>query len=141
MTDFNYLKSLPAHEREEILKADAMSVEDTTYTRALSEEEILFYKDQLADNSIRQSEMLEEKRNTIKAYNDRLKPIQEKISQALKATKYKAIDCKGVIYHLADHAEGFVHTVDADGNHINTRKMLPSERQLRLDVSHKKEVI
>ena len=130
--DINYIKNLPAHERLELLKENAMAAEETTYTRPLSEEEIRFYKDQLADNSIRQSEMLEERNNEKKAFADKLKPVQTKISQALKATKYKAIDCKGVLYHLDDQDEQKIYTVDADGNVINIRTMLPHERQLRL---------
>jgi hypothetical protein len=130
--DIDYIKKLSPAERKELLSANAMSMEETTYTRPLSPDEILFYKDQLAEFSVRQSEMLEEKKNEAKAWADKLKPVQTKISEALKATKYKAIDCKGILYHLDDQDEQMIHTLDADGNLINSRRMLPNERQLTL---------
>jgi hypothetical protein len=130
--DLDYIRKLSPAERKELLSANAMGIEETTYTRPLSEEEIVYWKDQLTENSIRQSELLEERKNEAKAFSDKLKPIQTNISKALKATKYKAIDCKGILYHLDDQDEQMITTLDADGNVINKRRMLPNERQTRL---------
>lgn len=134
--DIEYLKSLPAKERIDLLKADAIEIlEKIRYTKPLTAEEIAFQKSELTENSIKQSEILEEKKNVNAVFKDRLKPIQESISQSLKAVKYKAIDVEGDIYKLADFDQQMIHTVDADGNLINSRPMLPQERQFRIQAA------
>jgi hypothetical protein len=131
--DVDYLKKLSAHDRKVILSADAVEViENTKFTKPLTPEEVAFYKSELSDNSILQSEILEEKKNVIIAFKGKLKPIQEKISQSLKAVKYKAIDCEGTLYKMADFDDQKIYTIDTDGNLINSRPMLPQERQFRI---------
>lgn len=131
--DINYLQKLSPSDRKELLEADAIEiVKDTLYTKPLTPEEVSFYKSELSETSILQAELMEEKAQLLNALKEKLKPVGQKISTSLKAIKYKAIECQGTLYRIADFDEQKVHTVDADGNLINTRAMLPSERQFRI---------
>jgi hypothetical protein len=133
--DFNHLQSLSPADRKELLEADAAHiVTDALYTRPLSEEEVAYYKSELTENSILQSELLEQKKELIAEFKKKLEPVQKKISDSLKAVKFKAIDEVGTLYQLADFDEHRIHTVNQDGLLINSRSMLPHERQLRIQV-------
>jgi malonyl CoA-acyl carrier protein transacylase len=131
--DLAYIQNLSPKDRLDLLKGDAIEIlENTRFTKPLTPEEVTFYKSELSENSIKQSEILEEKKEAVAAFTAQLKPVQAKISESLKAVKYKAIDCEGTIYRLADFDDKMIHTVDGDGNLINSRAMLPAERQLRI---------
>lgn len=131
--DIEHLKKLSPNDRREILAADAVEIlEKTRYTKPLTDEEVTFYKGELSDNSVLQSEILQEKKDVIATFKSKLAPVQEKIGEALKAVKYKAIDCEGTIYKIADFDEQKITTIDEHGNLISSRPMLPSERQFRI---------
>lgn len=131
--DLDYIQKLSPKDRLDLLKGDAIEIlEDTRYTKPLTPDEVTFYKGELSEHSIKQSEILEEKKNAMAEIKNKLAPVQAKITEALKAVKYKAIDCQGTIYRIADFDEQRIHTIDADGNLINSRAMLPQERQLRI---------
>lgn len=128
-----YFKNLPDIERKELLEANAVSIEDTKYTRPLAPEEIAAFKDQLSENSILQATILDEKKEVIAGFKARLEPVSRKISEALSAVKFKAIDCEGRVYKMADYEEQMIHMIDSEGILLNSRRMQPHERQLRID--------
>jgi hypothetical protein len=131
--DIDYIQKLPPAERRELLRGDAIEIrEKEKYTKPLTEEEVTFYKSELTDNCILQAMILEEKKLAVAAFKDRLEPVEKKITTALKAAQYRAIDCEGTLYMLADYDQKMMHTVDEDGNLVNSRQMLPKERQLRI---------
>lgn len=131
--DINYIQKLSLSDRKELLEGDAIEIiKDTLYTKPLTPEEVAFYKSELSENAILKAELEEEKTQLLNALKEKLKPVGQKISTSLKAIKYKAIECHGTLYRIADFDEQKVHTIDADGNLINTRAMLPSERQFRI---------
>lgn len=137
--DIEYLKKLSQKDRLDIMSADAVSIEDTRYTKPLTPDEIAFYKDQLTDSAINQATIIEELTQLKKQFSDRLKPIQKAITSSLHAIKYKAIDCEGTLYFLADYDEQMIYGIDQDGNMITVRKMLPHERQLRIQPSKQQQ--
>jgi len=131
--DIDYIKQMSPAERLELLRADAMEIiENTTYTKPLTEAEVAFYKDELSEKSILQFEMMEQKKDADKAFKDRLTPVQNAIRKALKATKFRMIECQGTLFKIAEFDTKMVHTIDHDGNLINSRPMLPNERQMRI---------
>ena len=131
--DFEYIQKLPPDQRKELLAGDALEIlENAKYTKPLTPEEVVFWRGELSDQSVLQSEILQEKKEVIASYSTRLRPISEKIGMALKAVKYKAIDCEGTLYKIADFDQKMVHTLDEHGNLVNSRQMLPAERQFRI---------
>lgn len=96
--DINYLKSLPEGERKELLEADAMSIEETRYTKPLNDAEVAFYKNQLAEQSIQQATILEEKKKAMDDFKTRLIPVSAKITEALQAVKFRSVDFVGLVY-------------------------------------------
>jgi hypothetical protein len=131
--DVTRLKDLPEDDRKSVLEGEAIKVEDhQQYTRPLTEDEILFYKDELSQNSIQQAIMQDEFQKQKDAFKEQITPIRKAISTALEAIRFKAITCEGKLYKLADFEKQIIHIVDEHGNVVNTRIMLPEERQFRI---------
>lgn len=136
--DIDRLKSLSELDRKAVLESEAIAVEEGKYTKPLTADEILYYKDELAENSINQAIILDELTSVKETYKERLKPLKEKISEALQAIKFKSIEKEGRLYKMADFDEQMIHKIDELGNVIHSRKMLPEERQFRLQaINHK----
>jgi hypothetical protein len=123
------LKNIPESERMHILEAEAASIEEGPYTRTLTDDELLSFKESLAEKSIEQAMVLDEFKAVKDTYKERLKPISKDISVSLQALKFKAIECVGKLYKLADHEEQMIYIVDPKGDVIHSRRMKPEERQ------------
>jgi phage gp29-like protein len=123
------LRQLPEAERVLALESEADAVEEGTYTRSLTESELLAYKETLAEKSVKQSEILDEFQKVKDSYKEKLKPLARDISEALQAVKFKAVECVGRQYKLVDHDDQMVYIVDVKGDVIHSRRMRPEERQ------------
>lgn len=130
--DIEHLKKLSPEDRKSVLESEAISIEDGKYEKPLTPDEILYYKDELAQSSINQAVILDEFAEIKEEYKERLKPIKEKISESIQAIKYKSVQREGRLYKLADFDDQMIHKVDELGNVIHSRKMLPEERQFRI---------
>lgn len=130
--DVEHLKKLTPEDRKSVLESEAISIEDGKYEKPLTPDEILYYKDELAVHSINQAVIMDEFAEIKKDFKDRLEPIKEKISESIQAIKYKSVQREGRLYKLADFDDQMIHKVDELGNVIHSRKMLPEERQFRI---------
>jgi hypothetical protein len=130
--DIERLKTLSEQDRKAVLESEALAVEEGKYQKPLTNDEVLYYKDILAENSINQAVILDEFQQVKDTYKERLKPIKEVISESLEAIKTRSIEKEGRLYKLADFEDQMIHKVDESGNVIHSRKMLPEERQFRI---------
>lgn len=130
--DIERLKTLSESDRKAVLESEALAVEEGKYQKPLTHDEVLYYKDILAENSINQAVILDEFQQVKDSYKERLKPIKEVISESLQAIKTKSIEKEGRLYKMADFEDQMIHKVDEAGNVIHSRKMLPEERQFRI---------
>lgn len=126
--DIYSLKNLSHSERMLVLD-EATRMEEGRYFQPLTEVEMDYYRRQLADNSIMKSQV-EHELNLVKdEYKEKLKPYSTAISEAIEAIKTKQIEKTGRLYILSDFDEKVIHKVDINGNVIQSRPMLPEERQ------------
>jgi predicted RNA-binding protein with EMAP domain len=131
----NRLKTLSEPDRISVLESECASVEEGTYTRSLTDSELLSFKETLAEKSVEQAQILDEFKNVKDTYKQKLKPIAKEISNSLQAIKFKAIESIGRQYKLADHDEQMIYIVDTQGDVIHSRRMRPEERQYFLKPS------
>lgn len=130
--NIDHLKNLSAEDRKSVLESESIAIEDGKYEKPLTTDELAFYKDELAVHSISQAVILDEFADIKDEFKEKLKPIKEKISESLQAIKYKSIQKEGRLYKMADFEDQMIHKVDELGNVIHSRKMLPEERQFRI---------
>ena len=103
--------------------------EEGNYTRRLSEDEIVVAKSDLAENSIKIAKVNDEKKEKMDEFKDKLKPLDLKQKELLDAIKYRTIRKEGVLYLLEDPENNLMHKVDNRGIVVESRPMLPEERQ------------
>lgn len=123
--------------RLNILRNHSDKVEETTYEKDLTLEELDAKREMFVDNSIKVSTLedeLNEKKAEYKNKIDPIKLVNKTLQQEVKTKKQKI---KGTLYHIADHDTGFMETYDASGELIADRRLRPDEKQARLFVAGK----
>jgi hypothetical protein len=116
-------------ERTMLLQENAAKVEQTTYQKVLSPDELAARREDLADNCIKLNQFedeLKEVKDTFKLKMDPLKTLNKTLLTEIK-TKQTSID--GILYHMANHDEGMMETYDNEGYLISTRRLRPDEKQ------------
>lgn len=126
--DIYKLKDLPPDELETVL-AEADSVVEEKYFQPLTQEEMEFFRHQHSDNAITLTMIEHEFKRIADEYKERMKPYRTKVMEALEALRTRQIEKTGKVYLLKDHDTQMVHKIDGRGNVIQSRTMLPEERQ------------
>ena len=130
-----FMPELSPSERLNALKNNADQIEETTYERELTQDELDGKREMFVDNSIKIS-MLEDELNEHKAnYKGKIDPIKlvnKVLQQEVKTKKQKV---KGTLFHMANHTSGYMETYDETGELIGTRRLRPDEKQGHLFVA------
>lgn len=134
--DIERLRTMSADDRKLVLESEAIAVEEGKYEKPLSPEELSFFKDEVADNSIKQAVIIDEFTDIKKNFKAKLEPIAIKIKTSLRNIKHKSMEQDGRLYKVADFEDQMIHKVDELGNVISSRKMLPEERQIRMTLTN-----
>ena len=116
-------------ERLMMLQENAAKVEQTTYQKALTADELAARREDLADNCIKLNQFedeLKEVKDDFKVKMDPLKTINKTLLTEIK-TKQSTVD--GTLFHLANHEDGMMETYDNEGFLISTRRLRPEEKQ------------
>ena len=130
--DIYKLKDLSEDDRKSVLESEAITIEEHVYTKPLSPEELAIKKDEFADQAMVQAAILDEFAEVKAEYKERLEPIKENIKDLLSSIRTKSTTKHGKVFKLADYENQMIHTVDPSGNVIGSRRMLPEERQFRI---------
>lgn len=126
--DIYKLKDLSPSELRSVLD-EAEGVEEGRYFQPLTEAEMDFYRRQHSEHAIIHSQIEHEFDLVKDEYKEKLKPHRQKVSEALEALRTRQVEKTGRIYILKDFDTKFIHKVDVNGNVIQSRPMLPEERQ------------
>lgn len=119
-------------ELSEMLDSNADEVVEMEYTEFLSEEELAERKNLLAQRSIEESRLMDEK----KAFNDeikaRIKPIKEEKDMILTEIKHGSRSLFGKCYKMVDHSKKEVGYYNGRGQLVYSRPAQANESQLTI---------
>lgn len=116
-------------ERLMIMQENAAKIEQTTYQKVLTPDELAARREDLADNCIKLNEKeddLNEIKSDFKAVMDPLKKTNKILLTEIK-TKQSTID--GTLFHMANYDDGMMETYDNEGMLISSRRLRPEEKQ------------
>ena len=130
--DIYKLKEMSEEDRKSVLESESVSIEEHVYTKPLSPEELAIKKDEFANTAMVQAAILDELAEVKAKYKERLEPLKENIKELLNAIRTKSTTQHGKVFRLADYENQMMHTVDPSGNVLSSRRMLPEERQFRI---------
>lgn len=124
-----YLSEYSPEERIAILHDGADKVEQTTYMQALTPEELDAKREELAEKSIKVSDLNDELDEIKSEFKGRIKPLKDEVKHLLGEIKTKQTEKSGVVYHMANHESGMMESYDEKGEFISMRRLRPEEKQ------------
>ena len=125
-------KTMQPQEVTDNLEAIAYGVTETSYTKNLSEEEIIERKDEYSEISIKLSEIQKQKKDEMDRFKAMAKEPSIKAGILLDSIKFKSEQKYGKLYLVDDQEEGFMYSFDENGICVDARPLLKSERQTKL---------
>lgn len=127
-----FMPDATAKERLMVLQENAAKVEQTTYQKAISQEELAIRHEDLATNCIKLSSIDDEKKEVMAEFKLRTDPLNTANKTLLTEIKTKQSTVDGTLYHMANHEEGWMETYDHEGMLIATRRLRPEEKQVNI---------
>ncbi len=116
-------------ERTMCLQENALKVEDTTYQKVLSPDELAARREDLADDCIKLNTLEDELKEVKDSYKAKMDPLKAANKIRLTEIKTKQSTTDGILYHIPDHLSGMMETYDADGMLVSSRRLRPEEKQ------------
>lgn len=119
-------------ERLMMLQENAHKVEQTTYQKALSAEELAARREDLADNCIKLNQFEDELKEVKDEFKLKMDPLKTTNKTLLTEIKTKQTTIDGTLFHLANHEDGMMETYSEDGYLVSSRRLRPEEKQPNL---------
>jgi hypothetical protein len=127
--DKTLFQDYPEDERIEMLESNADALEEMDYTEYLSDEELAERKDKLAQRSIEESRILDEKKEAVDGFKLKLKPIVTEKNELLSEIKHRSRSLFGKCYKMVDHKTKEVGYYNPKGQLVFSRPARPDEAQ------------
>lgn len=123
-------QDIPEHERWQFLCDNADAVEKIGYTHRFTPEELAQKKESLAEVSITINDIETEKKEVMKEFKERLKPLNEEKAELLdhikRGSEFRADEeCAKILYH-DERMAGFYNKL---GELVYSRPIMPQEMQ------------
>lgn len=132
-----FMPDMEPADRLEALEANADKVEETDYLKPLTPEELDVRREKHTENSIKLSDLEEEKKDAVSGFKAKMEPLQVENKELLFEIKTKQAKVSGRLYHLANHGESMMETYDENGEMISSRRLRPEEKQGRMHLLRK----
>ena len=126
---------VPLNARAEMLDANAEKVEEMTYPKPLTAEEMEKERMNFSQQAIEISAKQDKMKEITDQHKAELKPMVELYKETLLMIKTKQRMVREVVYHLADHEEGLMCTYNNRGELISSRRLTPEENQISIHSS------
>ncbi len=112
-----------------VLQESAHKVEQTTYQKNLSVDDLSARREDLADNCIKLNQLEDELADIKAGFKDKTDPLKIKNKTLLTEIKTKQSTVDGTLYHVSNMEDGMMETYDNEGFLIGSRRLRPEEKQ------------
>lgn len=119
-------------EREAMLRNQANKVEQRNYSRTISESELEAERIRFVDDHLELQKLQKQMENAVKDYKARIKNIEERNDERLEVINTKKKSASGHLFGIANQVEGRMMYYDKFGELIESRDLLPDEKQGKL---------
>lgn len=116
-------------ERLMVMQESATKVEQTTYQKSLSADELAARREDLADDCIKLNQFEDELKEIKDGFKDKMDPLKAANKLRLTEIKTKQSTVDGTLYHIANHEAGMMETYDNEGYLVSSRRLRPEEKQ------------
>ncbi len=126
------LRSMQPADIKDNLESIAYGIQEKSYTKNLTEEEIVERKDEYSQIAIRLSEIDTQKKEAMDRFKQLVKEPKTQASMLLESIKFKSEQRHGVLYLVDDQEDGLMYSFDTLGVCVEVRPLLKEEKQTRL---------
>lgn len=124
-----FMSECSPKERLMLLQENASKVEQTTYQKNLSADDLAARREDLADNCIKLNQFEDELKELKDGFKVKMDPLKNTNKVLLTEIKTKQSTIDGTLFHLANHEDGVMEIYDADGYFVSSRRLRPEEKQ------------
>lgn len=126
---------VPPAQRIQVLKDNCDSAEETSYLKDLTDEELDIKRETLTTNCITSNRLEEELKEIKSEYKAKIDPLKEETRELCHQVETRKEECKGILFHFADHELSIMNTFDELGEFVSSRRLKPEEKQARLFIA------
>lgn len=124
-----FMPEVSQETRLQLLQQNADHIEETTYFKPLTPDELDLRRELLTDNAIKLSEYEDEKKEIMNDFKTKMDPLAKQNKKLLTEVKTRQAEISGVLYLMANHDDGMMETYDANGELVSSRRLRPEEKQ------------
>lgn len=116
----------------QVIIDNAVKREEMTYVLPIEGEELSNIKTEFSNVSIIEAKMLEEEKERKKDFKAELAPYSLKKAELMQELRTKVREYKDIVYLVENYDDNTMETYTKDGVCVQTRPLLPGEKQLRI---------
>lgn len=120
---------IPAHERAQVLADNCDSIEEVSYSKSFSSDELTEKRVELEHVSVKIDDLEEAKKDYLDAIKTEMKPLLEGKKQVIKELKEKAATVRENCYRFLDEETRMVGFYNAEGLLVYSRPATVAELQ------------
>lgn len=124
-----YGKDYSLEEREQFLKNTCDGMEEISYSRAFTPEELAKQREVLTEASIALADIEVAKKEAMAGFKEQAKPYEEQKSKAIENLKSKSETVIGMCYKYVDEETKMVGFYNSEGNLVSSRPAFQEELQ------------
>jgi len=132
--DKQILRHETKNERKQILQDTCIKIDEFTYSRQFSAEELAVKKDELTQHDIVLDKLESEKKDVTAVLNEKLKKVKQERAIMLNHVRTGAEEVTEKVFLLDAQEEGKMGYYNEDGVLVYDRSLLSDEKQMRLQI-------
>lgn len=123
-----FMPELPVDQRRILLRDNADSIDETTYMKDLSDDDLDSKREQLVTNLEKISSHDEELDAAKEAHKAATKPLKLENKVLLNEVRNRKTEVRGTLYSIADREKGVMVVYDDQGEFVSSRRLRPDEK-------------
>jgi hypothetical protein len=131
-------QDLPPEDRKAQMAADAVKFDNIPFLKELTQEEIDVKNQQVSSNCIKVYKLREELKEIKSDFKDRIDPLEEETKKLCRQVETGLEEVTGTLFYFPDFETNMMNIYDELGLLVQSRRLLPEEKQARLFVAHSK---
>ena len=126
-------QELKIADRAGMLEANCESMEDMTYSKSISQEELEKVRGEFTQLAIEVAALEDQLKEVKEQFAEKLKPMKDEMKESLHILKTRAKEVKERVYVLKDFSEGMIGIYNNRGELISSRRMMAEESQMSIN--------
>jgi hypothetical protein len=130
-----------AKERETVLSNQCAKKEMRNYSRSLTDSEVDNEKSRYINDAVEKANLEEALANLVKDYKKKIAGVEERMKERLGRIQSRKQPISGYLYGIANQQQGRMMFYDRFGELVDSRELLPDEKQGQLFLQSTNEAL